>query len=256
MMKIKKISAIEILDSRGNPTVEAHVFTEDGVHSSGKVPSGASTGKFEAVEIRDGGSRFNGNGVLQAVKNINTIINDSLTGTDIYEQEKIDEILCGIDGTENKRNLGANATLAVSIACLKTAALSRNMELFQYLGGITADLLPLPLMNIINGGVHASNNLDIQEFMIVPVGAFTFSEGLRMCTEVYHILRKNLIKQGLSTSVGDEGGFAPSLESHEAALEHILSAISSAGYIAGRLCQRLDHPPQVHRCDQSLVRRW
>lgn len=233
-MKIKKISAIEILDSRGNPTVEAHVFTESGIHASAKVPSGASTGKYEAIELRDKSERFHGKGVLNAVKNINTCINNALISTSILDQQKIDDILCKTDGSMDKHNLGSNSILAVSMACLKAAAQFSKLELFQYIGGINAKLLPLPMMNIINGGMHAKNNLDIQEFMIVPVGATCFSEGLRMCTEVYHTLKKNLIKQNKSTAVGDEGGFAPFFEDHESAIDEILYAIESTGYKVGK----------------------
>lgn len=232
-MKIKKITALEILDSRGNPTVEAHVVTESGHHGYGQVPSGASTGSFEAVELRDGDERFSGKGVRNAVQNITEDISEKLIGMDVREQAEIDKAMLALDNTDNKNNLGANATLAVSVACVRAAAAGLTLEPFQYLGGISADLLPLPMMNIINGGVHAANNLDIQEFMIVPVGAETFSEGLRMCAEVYQTLKKQLKNRGLSVSVGDEGGFAPDFRSHEDAIEQILDAIRKSGYNAG-----------------------
>ncbi len=233
-MKIKKIYALEILDSRGNPTIEAHVVTESGFHGYGKVPSGASTGTGEALELRDGGARYHGKGVLKAVEIVNTVIQKNLIGISVNQQSKIDKILLSLDGTENKTNLGANAILSVSIACTRAAAASLNLELYQYLGGMTADLLPLPMMNIINGGAHAGNNLDIQEFMIVPVGATYFSEGLRMCSEIYQSLKKQLKSKGLTVAVGDEGGFAPDFRSHEEAIEEILEAIENCGYKSGR----------------------
>ncbi|MBE7064134.1 MAG: phosphopyruvate hydratase [Ruminococcaceae bacterium] len=232
-MKIKKISALEILDSRGNPTVSAHVTTESGHHGYGMVPSGASTGSYEAVELRDGGERFGGKGVRLAVEKIEKQISGALCGIDVRKQDEIDRKMLSLDGTTNKEKLGANAMLAVSIACVRAASKSLGVEPFQYLGGFTADLLPLPMMNIINGGAHAANNLDIQEFMIVPVGAESFSEGLRMCAEIYQTLRKQLKKHHLSVSVGDEGGFAPDLGSHEAAIEHILDAVEKSGYRCG-----------------------
>ena len=232
-MKIKKISALEILDSRGNPTVAAYITTESGYRGYGMVPSGASTGSYEAVELRDGGNRFNGKGVLSAVKKIETVISDALIGFDVRDLHKIDKSMLSIDGTENKGTLGANATLAVSIACVRAAADSYGVEPFAYLGGYSADLLPLPMMNIINGGVHAGNNLDIQEFMIVPVGAENFSEGLRICSEIYQTLQKRLKKQKFSIAVGDEGGFAPDFTSHESAIEQILDAIEYSGYKSG-----------------------
>ncbi len=232
-MKIKKISALEILDSRGNPTVEAHVFTESGHHGFGKVPSGASTGRYEAVEIRDGEERFFGKGVMRAVRNIQETIAPALLGMDVRRQDEIDKTMIALDGTGNKENLGANAILAVSIACIRAAAAAHRVEPFQYMGGYTADILPLPMMNIINGGAHAANNLDIQEFMIVPVGAETFSEGARMCAEIYQTLRKQLKSHNLQVGVGDEGGFAPNLESHTTAIEHILEATQKCGYKCG-----------------------
>ncbi len=232
-MKIKKITAFEILDSRGNPTVEAHVYTESGFHGFGKVPSGASTGVGEALELRDADERFHGKGVQKAVNHINEDIQKQLVGMHIAEQDKIDRRMIQLDGTQNKTNLGANAMLAVSMACVRAAADAYKLEPFQYLGGMSADLLPLPMMNIVNGGVHAANNLDIQEFMIVPVGAEMFSEGLRMCAEIYQTLRKQLQRKGLSIAVGDEGGFAPNFKSHEEALEEILEAIEKSGYKSG-----------------------
>lgn len=232
-MNIKKIYALEILDSRGNPTVEAHVITESGFHGFGKVPSGASTGAGEALELRDGDMRYNGKGVLKAVNIINTEIEKRLLGVSVNKQNLIDKMLLDLDGTEDKSNLGANAMLAVSIACTRAAANAYNVELYEYLGGFTADLLPLPMMNIVNGGVHAGNNLDIQEFMIVPVGATYFSDGIRMCAEIYQTLKRQLKNNNLSVSVGDEGGFAPDFNSHEEAIESILKAIDSAGYKIG-----------------------
>ena len=232
-MKIKKLFALEILDSRGNPTIETHVITESGFHGFGKVPSGASTGIGEALELRDGGCRFHGKGVLKAVETVNTVIRNNLIGKSVNQQSEIDKILLSLDGTENKTNLGANAILSVSIACVRAAAASLKLQPFQYLGGMTADLLPLPMMNIINGGAHAANNLDIQEFMIVPVGATYFSEGVRMCSEIYQTLKTQLKAKGLTTSVGDEGGFAPDFKSHEEAIEEILEAIEKSGYKSG-----------------------
>ena len=233
-MKIKKIYALEILDSRGNPTIESHVITESGFHGFGKVPSGASTGVGEALELRDGGSRFLGKGVLKAVENVNEIIQKKLVGMPVNKQCEIDEMLLAIDGTKNKTNLGANALLSVSMACARAAANGYNVELYQYFGGVTADLLPLPMMNIINGGAHALNNLDIQEFMIVPVGATYFSDGLRMCAEIYQTLKNQLKEKNMLVSVGDEGGFAPNFRSHEEAIEEILKAIENSGYISGK----------------------
>ncbi|MDD6309014.1 MAG: phosphopyruvate hydratase, partial [Clostridia bacterium] len=231
-MHIDSISAIEVLDSRGNPTIMATVSAGK-YKGHGFVPSGASTGQFEAIEMRDSDTRYGGKGVLKAIRNIDGIIQEHLVGESIFNQNKIDAILNNIDGTENKSNLGANATLAVSIACIRAAANAANCELYTYLGGLTADMLPLPMMNIINGGAHADNNLDIQEFMIVPTGAETFSFGLRMCAEIYHTLRENLNKQNYSTTVGDEGGFAPDFRSHEEAIEQIMHAIEKAGYRVG-----------------------
>ena len=225
------IHAREILDSRGNPTVEVEVALEDGSIGVAAVPSGASTGEHEACELRDGDkSRFLGNGVSKAVDNVNNIITDSLEGLDASEQVQVDRILCELDGTKNKSNLGANAILGVSLACAKASAESYYLPLYKYIGGVNARVLPAPMMNILNGGKHADNTVDIQEFMIVPVGAPTFREALRMGTEVFHNLKKVLKSKGYSTSVGDEGGFAPSLKSNEEAFDVILEAVNAAGY--------------------------
>lgn len=228
--KIKKILAREIIDSRGNPTVEAQVVTESGVSAIASVPSGASTGEFEAVELRDNDSRYKGKGVKNAVSNIIDTISPELSGISVLSQLKIDKRMCELDGTENKSNLGANATLAVSLACAKTASKLLNIPLYRYIGGVNAHTLPVPMMNILNGGAHASNNIDIQEFMIMPVNAPCFSEGLRQCCEIYHTLGDILKTEGKATGVGDEGGFAPDLDSDEQAIEYILKAIEKAGY--------------------------
>ena len=228
--KIKRILAREVIDSRGNPTVEAQVVTENDVCAIASVPSGASTGEFEAVELRDGGSRFNGKGVTKAVKNITDIISPALQGVSVLSQMKIDSMMLELDSTENKSKLGANATLAVSLACVKTAAKLLNIPLYRYIGGVNAHTLPVPMMNILNGGAHASNNVDIQEFMIMPLKAPTFSEGLRQCCEIYHTLGSILKSEGKATSVGDEGGFAPDLDSDEQAIEYIIRAVEKAGY--------------------------
>lgn len=234
-MKISKIIGREIMDSRGNPTVEVDCFLSDGSMGRAAVPSGASTGVHEAVELRDGDkSRYLGEGVLKAVSNVNGEILKKLKGADASNQEKIDKILIDLDGTENKARLGANAILGVSLAAAKAAANSKNMPLFKYIGGAQASVLPIPMMNILNGGKHADNNVDIQEFMVMPTGADSFKEGLRMGAEVFHSLKKLLSSKKLSTSVGDEGGFAPDLQSNEEALEVILAAIDSAGYKAGK----------------------
>lgn len=230
---ISQIWAREILDSRGNPTVEAEVYLEDGTYGVAAVPSGASTGTFEAAELRDGDDRYNGKGVQKAVENIIEEIADELVGYDALDQRTIDEVMIELDGTENKSRLGANAILAVSLATAKAAANYLGIPLFQYLGGIQARYLPVPLMNILNGGKHADNNVDIQEFMIAPAGASTFSEALRIGAEVYHSLKKVLSESGLSTSVGDEGGFAPNLSSNEEAIEYLMRAIEAAGYEPG-----------------------
>ncbi len=234
MSYIADIHARQILDSRGNPTVEVDVTTDSGFIGRAAVPSGASTGKHEAVELRDGDkARFLGRGVLKAVDNVNAIIADQLIGMDVANQAYIDSQLIQIDGTENKGKLGANATLAVSMAVAKAAAQESGLPLFRYLGGVNATVLPIPLMNILNGGVHADNKIDFQEFMIVPVGASTFNEGLRWGVETFHHLKSVLKKKGYSTNVGDEGGFAPEIKSNEEALEIVLMAIEAAGYKPG-----------------------
>lgn len=231
MQYIDHIHAREILDSRGNPTVEVEVVTGEGVLGRAAVPSGASTGVHEAVELRDGqADRYLGKGVLRAVENVNTTIAEELVGMDIFDQVGIDHHLIDLDGSDNKGNLGANALLGVSLAVAKAAAGSLGQPLYRYIGGVNANLMPVPMMNIINGGSHADNAIDIQEFMIMPVGADTFAEGLRMGAEVFHHLKKVLSSKGLSTNVGDEGGFAPNLNSNEEALDTILMAIEKAGY--------------------------
>jgi len=234
MTDIIDVYAREILDSRGNPTIEVEVVTSDGTIGVAAVPSGASTGEFEAVELRDGDkNRFAGKGVLKAVQNVNEVIAPEIEGIDVLEQKLIDEILLDIDGTKNKEKLGANAILGVSLACAKAAANALGLPLYRYIGGTFAHQLPAPMMNILNGGKHADNNVDIQEFMIMPLGASSFKEALRMGTETFHSLKKVLNEKGYSTSVGDEGGFAPNLKSNEEALEVILMAIEKAGYKAG-----------------------
>jgi len=234
MSYIADVRARQILDSRGNPTVEVDVISEDGHLGRAAVPSGASTGIHEAVELRDGDkSKYLGKGVLKAVDNVNEIIADQLIGYPINDQPGIDQKLIDLDGTENKSKLGANATLAVSMAVAKAAALEAKLPLYRYLGGVNATVLPIPLMNILNGGVHADNKIDYQEYMIVPVGAETFSEGLRWGVEIFHQLKTVLKKKGYSTNVGDEGGFAPDIQSNEEAIETVLQAIESAGYKVG-----------------------
>ena len=234
MSYITEIKARQILDSRGNPTVEVDVVTENGHIGRAAVPSGASTGKHEAVELRDNDKTvYMGRGVLKAVSNINDILADQLIGLNVNEQTFIDSCLIEIDGTENKSKLGANATLAVSMAVAKAAAIESNLPLYRYLGGVNASILPIPLMNILNGGAHADNKIDFQEFMIVPVGATSFSDGLRWGVEVFHHLKSVLKKKGFSTNVGDEGGFAPEIQSNEEAIEIVLMAIEAAGYQPG-----------------------
>lgn len=231
MSRIEEIIAREVLDSRGNPTIEVDVITEEGIVGTAIVPSGASTGSREAIEIRDGDpARYLGKGVLKAVAAVNETITPHLVGTSVYDQMGIDALLLALDGTPNKSRLGANATLGVSMAVARAAALDAGLPLFSYLGGPFAHVLPVPMMNILNGGEHADNNIDIQEFMIMPVGAKSFSEGLRMGAEIFHTLKKVLKKRGLSTAVGDEGGFAPSLENNDVALDMIMEAIVIAGY--------------------------
>jgi enolase len=234
MSYIADIHARQILDSRGNPTVEVDVVTDNGFLGRAAVPSGASTGKHEAVELRDGDKKtYMGKGVLQAVKNVNEIIADQLIGIEVVKQAYIDDLLIKIDGTENKAKLGANATLAVSMAIAKAAAEETNLPLYRYLGGVNATVLPMPLMNILNGGVHADNKIDFQEFMIVPIGAPSFSEGLRWGVEIFHNLKSILKKKGYGTNVGDEGGYAPDIQSPEEAIETVLQAIEAAGYKPG-----------------------
>ncbi len=234
MSHIEVIRAREILDSRGNPTVEAEVYTDDGVIGRAAVPSGASTGEHEALELRDGDkARFLGKGVLKAVENIHQRIAPALAGKLIVDQIDIDQTMIELDGTDNKRNLGANAILAVSMAAARAGADTVGLPLFQYLGGVNASVLPVPMMNILNGGAHADNNVDFQEFMVMPVKAASFREALRMGVEVFHNLKKVLASRGYNTSVGDEGGFAPSLKSNEEAVEVVLEAIAKAGYRAG-----------------------
>ncbi len=235
MSFIAKIHARQILDSRGNPTVEVEVFTDSGAVGRAAVPSGASTGIHEAVELRDGDKgRYLGKGVLRAVENVNTILNDELNGAYIFEQNLIDKAMAGIDGTNNKGKLGANAILGVSMAVSKAAAETLGQPLYRYIGGVNANTLPIPMMNIINGGSHADNKIDIQEFMVMPAGASSFSESLRMGTEIFHNLKSVLQKKGMSTNVGDEGGFAPNLGSNEEAVTAILEAIEKAGYEPGK----------------------
>jgi enolase len=235
MSSIINIHARQILDSRGNPTVEVEVITDGGAMGRAAVPSGASTGIHEAVELRDGDKNvYMGKGVLNAVKNVNKTISDQLLGLDVFEQNEIDRRLIALDGTDNKANLGANAILAVSMACAKAAAIEANMPLYRYVGGVNANTLPIPLMNILNGGSHADNSIDFQEFMIVPTNADTFSEALQMGTSVFHHLKAVLKKKGYSTNVGDEGGFAPNIQSNEEAIETVLTAIEAAGFKPGK----------------------
>ena len=235
MAVITDVYAREIMDSRGNPTVEVEVYLEDGTIGRAAVPSGASTGQFEAVELRDGDSpRYLGKGVLQAVANVNDIIGPAILGFDASEQVAIDGVMIELDGTPNKAKLGANAILGVSMAVARAAAESYDLPLFQYLGGTNAKELPVPMMNILNGGAHADNNVDIQEFMIMPIGASSFMEALRYCAEVYHTLKGVLKAKGLATGVGDEGGFAPNLGSNEEALQVITEAIEKAGLVVGK----------------------
>ena len=241
-LEIEEVKALEVLDSRGNPTVQVEVMLEDGSYGVAMVPSGASTGSFEAVELRDGDtSRHFGKGVLKAVENVNTIIRETIIGMNAYDQAKLDKTLIELDGTENKAKLGANATLGVSLAVARAAAASVGMELYQYIGGPNAKILPTPMMNILNGGKHADNTVNTQEFMIMPVGAKSFTECMRMAAEIYHTLKKVLKEKGLSTGVGDEGGFAPNLSSDEEALKLIVEAIEKAGYKPGEeVCLALD----------------
>ncbi|RHS23716.1 phosphopyruvate hydratase [Roseburia sp. AF12-17LB] len=238
-MTITRIHAREILDSRGNPTIETEVTVE--TETTGKkstaraaAPSGASTGEFEAIELRDGGERYGGNGVQQAVENVNTRIAKALLGRNVLRQENLDALMLELDGTENKGKLGANAILSVSLACAKAAAKALQMPLYRYVGGVNAVTIPVPMMNILNGGAHSDNNLDVQEFMILPIGADSITEGIRWCAEVYHHLKKLLKNRGLSVAVGDEGGFAPNVANEEEAIQLIMEAITKAGYSCGR----------------------
>lgn len=234
MSLILDVTARQILDSRGNPTIEVDVLTESGYMGRAAVPSGASTGKYEAVELRDGDKNcYLGKGVTKAVDNVNNVISDELLGLDVFEQVFIDRALLSLDGTENKSKLGANAILGVSLAIAKAAAEASGMALYRYLGGVKANTLPVPMMNILNGGSHADNSIDFQEFMIMPVGAPTFSEALRMGAEVFHSLKKVLKDGGYSTNVGDEGGFAPNIKSNKEAIETVLKAVEKAGYKPG-----------------------
>ncbi len=234
-LAIEKVIGREIIDSRGNPTVEAEVYLLDGTVGRGAAPSGASTGEFEALELRDGdNSRFGGKGVTKAVENINTVINDALKGIDVSDIYAVDAAMIKADGTKDKSNLGANAILAVSIASARAAAKALEIPLYRFLGGVNGNRLPVPMMNILNGGAHAANTVDVQEFMIMPVGAPSFKEALRWCTEVFHALAALLKSKGLATSVGDEGGFAPDLASDEEAIQYILDAVKDAGYEQGK----------------------
>ena len=234
-LQIEKVIGREILDSRGNPTVEAEVYLIDGTVGRGTAPSGASTGEFEALELRDGDkNRYLGKGVQKAVENINTVINDALIDMDASDIYAIDKAMIDADGTKDKSKLGANAILAVSIACCRAAAAALDIPLYRFLGGVSGNRLPVPMMNILNGGAHAANTVDVQEFMIMPVGAVSFKEALRWCAEVFHALAKLLKSKGLATSVGDEGGFAPDLASDEEAIQYILDAVKQAGYEPGK----------------------
>ena len=234
-LEIEKVVGRETLDSRGNPTVEAEVYLLDGTIGRGMAPSGASTGVFEALELRDGDKdRYLGKGVQKAVENINTVINETVTGMDASDIYAIDKAMIAADGTKDKSNLGANAILAVSIACCRAAAISLDIPLYRFLGGVSGNRLPVPMMNILNGGAHAANTVDVQEFMIMPVGAPSFKEALRWCAEVFHALAALLKSKGLATSVGDEGGFAPDLASDEEAIQYILEAVKNAGYEPGK----------------------
>jgi enolase len=234
MSYIASIHARQILDSRGNPTIEVDVLTENEHLGRAAVPSGASTGIHEAVELRDGNKKlYGGKSVLKAVKNVNTLLADNLLGWDVADQTGIDAMMIALDGTSNKGKLGANALLAVSMAVAKAAALEANLPLYRYIGGTNARILPIPMMNILNGGAHADNKIDFQEFMIMPVGASSFSEGLQWGVEIFHALKSVLKKKGYSTNVGDEGGFAPNIQSNEEAIETVLSAIQAAGYKTG-----------------------
>ena len=234
-VEIVDVTARQILDSRANPTVEVEVVLEDGTEGRAAVPSGASTGAFEAVELRDGDKEnYKGKGVLKAVENVNNYIAEELIGMNVFDQVLIDKTMLELDGTDNKAKLGANATLGVSLACARAAAKYLGLSLYQYIGGVNAKVLPVPMMNIVNGGKHADNNVDLQEFMIMPVGAPSFTEALRMSSEVYHTLKALLKSKGQDTGVGDEGGFAPNLNSNEEAIQIIVEAIEKSGYVPGK----------------------
>ncbi|WP_333859273.1 phosphopyruvate hydratase [Clostridium sp.] len=234
-VEIVDVTARQILDSRANPTVEVEVVLEDGTEARAAVPSGASTGAFEAVELRDGDKEnYKGKGVLKAVENVNNYIAEELIGMNVFDQVLIDKTMLELDGTDNKAKLGANATLGVSLACARAAAKYLGLSLYQYIGGVNAKVLPVPMMNIVNGGKHADNNVDLQEFMIMPVGAPSFTEALRMSSEVYHTLKALLKSKGQDTGVGDEGGFAPNLNSNEEAIQIIVEAIEKSGYVPGK----------------------
>ena len=234
MSYIASIYARQILDSRGNPTIEVDILTENERLGRAAVPSGASTGIHEAVELRDNNKKlYGGKSVLKAVKNVNTLLSDALLGWDVADQTGIDQMMIELDGTANKSKLGANAMLAISLAVAKAAALEANLPLYRYIGGTNAKILPVPMMNILNGGAHADNKIDFQEFMVMPIGAKTFSEGLQWGVEIFHALKTVLKKKGYSTNVGDEGGFAPNIQSNEEAIETVLTAIQAAGYKTG-----------------------
>ncbi len=255
MSRISNIYARQILDSRGNPTIEVDVMTESGVMGTAAIPSGASTGSHEAVELRDGDKKvYNGKGVLKAVQNVNKVLAEELKGMLVSEQAIIDKVMIDIDGTPNKANMGANAILGVSLACAKAAAQLSGQPLFRYIGGVNARTLPIPMMNILNGGSHADNSVDFQEFMIMPVGAENFTEAIRMGAEIYHKLRDVLKKAGYSTNVGDEGGFAPMLKSNEEALQVIIKAIENANYKPGvDVCIALDPASSEYFDDKENV---
>ena len=233
-LPIRDVYAREILDSRGNPTIEVEVLAGDHTVGRASVPSGASTGKFEAAELRDGGARYQGKGVQRAVEHVNAHLANAVIGLNVFDQKEIDHVLCKTDGSVNKKNLGANALLGVSLAAAHAAANALRLPLYKYLGGVNAKRLPVPMMNILNGGAHADNTLDFQEFMIMPVGAENFREGLRMCAEIYHVLKQLLKKAGLETAVGDEGGFAPDLPGAREALQFLKDAVEEAGYEMGK----------------------
>ena len=233
-MNIDRIDAVEVLDSRGNPTIQTIVTLDSGSRGSFIVPSGASVGSYEALELRDGGDRYGGKGVLLPIKNIEDIISKELKGMDASMQASIDTTLIKLDGTENKKNLGANTILGVSAACAKAAANELNIPLYKYIGGVATNILPIPMMNILNGGAHATNHLDFQEFMIMPIGAKSMQQAIMMCVMVYKALKNTLIQDGLSADVGDEGGFAPDISSAEEAIEFLLKAIEAAGFQPGK----------------------